>query len=181
MCDGFEACFNASIQMTSATPTAPATTAASPSSLPTHARPDSGPKRSPHPAGAEVRVEIASSGDIVTARLRGRRLALDLGFNGPDITVIATAISEVARNLTDHAGRGLIVLTELREGGRTGLRIVACDEGPGISEPARVADYGRGEGESGLGLPGVRALMDEFELQSTVGSRTTVIMTKWVT
>ena len=127
------------------------------------------------------RVEVRSSSDIITARQRGRVLALELGFSGPDVTLIAAAISEVARNIVEHAERGEIVFTEMRHGGRSGLTIVARDEGPGMLDAERMSDYGRGgrDGTS-VGLPGVRLLMDEFEIESTIGRGTTVTMTKWL-
>lgn len=141
------------------------------------------PPRRDGPAGhvRPYRVEVRSSSDIITARQRGRVLALELGFAGPDVTLIAAAISEVARNIVEHAERGEITFTEMRHGGRSGLTIVARDEGPGMLEADRAADYGRGARDgAGVGLPGVRLLMDEFEIDSTIGRGTTVKMTKWL-
>ena len=133
------------------------------------------------PRREEAQVEIRSTSDIVSARRHGRALALALGFDGPNVTVIATAISEVARNIVDHAEAGVVKMMTIHNGERTGLHVVARDEGPGIFDASRVADYGRtAQGEAGLGLPGVRALMDEFEIESTVGRGTTVRMTKWL-
>lgn len=127
------------------------------------------------------RVEIRSTGDIITARQRGRMLALELGFTGGDVTVIAAAISEVARNIVEHAVAGEIVFAETRDSGRTGLVMIAHDEGPGMHDAERVAEYGRGSREGfAVGLPGVRLLMDDFEIESTIGCGTTVTMTKWL-
>jgi serine/threonine-protein kinase RsbT len=135
------------------------------------------------PAGyvRPYRVEVRSSSDIVSARQRGRVLALELGFSGPDVTLIAAAISEVGRNIMEHAERGEIVFTEVFHGGRAGLTMVARDEGPGMRDAERMSDYGRGGRDgTGVGLPGVRLLMDEFEIESTIGRGTTVTMTKWL-
>lgn len=147
---------------------------------PTIARPTA---RRDGPAGyvRPYRVEVCSSSDIITARQRGRVLALELGFAGPDVTLIAAAISEVARNIVEHAERGEIVFTEVIHGGRSGLTMVARDEGPGMLDAERMSDYGRGGRDgTGVGLPGVRLLMDEFEIESTIGRGTTVTMTKWL-
>lgn len=138
---------------------------------------DSAPGQRPR----NSRVEIRSTGDIVTARQRGRMLALELGFTGGDVTVIAAAISEVARNIVEHAVAGEIIFAETPEPGRTGLVIIARDEGPGILDAERVAEYGRRSRDGlAVGLPGVRLLMDDFEIDSTIGCGTTVTMTKWL-
>lgn len=135
----------------------------------------------PAPHVRPYRVEVRSGSDIIAARQRGRILALEMGFEGPDVTLIAAAISEVARNIVEHAQRGEIVFTETGHGGRSGLTMVAADEGPGMLDAERVADYGRGARDgAGVGLPGVRLLMDEFEIESTIGRGTTVTMTKWL-
>lgn len=129
-----------------------------------------------------VRIAIRSAGDLVLARQRGRMLALGLGFRGGDVTVIAAAISEVARNVVEHAVSGEVCLSETRADGRTGLTVVVTDEGPGMFDAMRAAELGGAErqGGPGLGLPGVRAIMDEFEIDSTLGRGTTVRMTKWL-
>ncbi|MBA4136093.1 MAG: ATP-binding protein [Opitutus sp.] len=124
---------------------------------------------------------MRSTGDIVTARQRGRMLALELGFTGGDVTVIAAAISEVARNIVEHAVAGEIIFAETQAPGRTGLVVIAHDEGPGMLDAERIAEYGRGSREGlAVGLPGVRLLMDDFEIESTIGCGTTVTMTKWL-
>ena len=127
----------------------------------------------------EVRIPIQSDADLVSARAEGRAMAQRLGFPRPDPTLIATAISEVARNIVVHAGCGEIVLRTLQEAQRYGLVVIARDEGPGIrdTDAAVRADYS-GRGGLGLGLPGVRRLMDEFELTSDADG-TTVTMKKW--
>jgi serine/threonine-protein kinase RsbT len=128
----------------------------------------------------EVRVVIATDADLVTARAKGRALAERLGFPRPAPTLIATAISEIARNIVVHAGRGEIVLKPVEERNRYGLVVVATDSGPGLRDPdAALRDQYSGRDGLGLGLPGARRLMDDFELRSDADSGTTVTMTKW--
>lgn len=127
-----------------------------------------------------VRVAIGSDGDLVTARARGRALAVELGFSRTDATLIATAISEIARNIVVHVGHGEIELRPVYEDGRCGLVVVARDRGPGIRDlDAALAHGYAGRGGLGLGLPGARRLMDEFEVTSSPDEGTTVTMTKW--
>jgi len=129
----------------------------------------------------ETRVGISSAADIVTARQRGRALAIHLGFNGSDLTLLATAISEVARNIIDHAERGEVTLAPLIEGNKRGILITARDEGPGIPDVARAMEYGYSTRKGlGVGLPGAKWLMDEFEIDTKVGHGTTVTMKKWL-
>jgi serine/threonine-protein kinase RsbT len=128
----------------------------------------------------EVRVPIAADADLVTARAAGRAMAQRLGFPRPDPTLIATAISEIARNIVVHAGRGEIVLAPLDEPERYGLVVIATDEGPGIRDvEAALRDDYSGRGGLGLGMPGARRLMDDFEVTSDPDRGTTVTMTKW--
>jgi serine/threonine-protein kinase RsbT len=128
----------------------------------------------------EVRVPITTDADLVAARAEGRAMAERLGFPRPDPTLIATAISEVARNIVVHVGRGEIVLKPFEDAGRYGLVVIARDEGPDISDvEAAVRDDYSARGGLGLGLPGARRLMDAFEIESSADSGTTVTMTKW--
>ena len=127
-----------------------------------------------------IRIAIERDGDVVSARQTGRALAADIGFRGTDLTLIATAISEVARNIVVYADRGEISLSEADTGGRRGIVVVARDKGPGIADIERAMRDGYSTGNSlGLGLPGARRLMDDFEIMSTVGQGTTVTMRKW--
>jgi serine/threonine-protein kinase RsbT len=129
----------------------------------------------------EIRVPIGSDVDTVAARQRGRALAQELGFSSSDAVRIATAISEVARNIFNYAKHGEIVLEALHEGGRVGVLVVAHDQGPGISDIERAMQDGYStSGGLGLGLPGAKRLMDEFEVVSQVGVGTTVTMKKWL-
>jgi serine/threonine-protein kinase RsbT len=127
----------------------------------------------------EVRVSIESDADLVSARAEGRAMAERLGFPRPDPTLIATAISEVARNIVVHVGRGEIVLRPLDEDRRYGLLVIARDQGPGIRDvDGALRTEFSGRGGLGLGLPGARRLMDEFEIESDADG-TTVSMKKW--
>ena len=128
----------------------------------------------------EVRVPIDSDADLVAARAEGRALAERLGFPRPDPTLIATAISEVGRNIVVHVGRGEIVLRPFEEANRYGLVVIARDEGPGVRDVEAVLrdDYS-GRGGLGLGLPGARRLMDDFRIESDAETGTTVTMMKW--
>ena len=130
---------------------------------------------------AETRVAIEHEGDIVLARQKGRELAAASGLSRTEQTLIATAISEVARNIVVYATRGEVVVGLVEHRGRRGLMVVARDEGPGIANPELAMREGYSTANSlGMGLPGARRLMDEFELESTVGKGTTVTMKKWV-
>jgi serine/threonine-protein kinase RsbT len=130
--------------------------------------------------GAEVVVDVNESHDIVTARQAGHRLAGELGFSLTDVTMIVTAISEIARNITSYAGRGTIrVSVDTREG-RPALIVRATDEGPGIADVERALEEGYSTGHGlGLGLPGARRLMDRLIVDSSPGRGTTVEMWKW--
>jgi serine/threonine-protein kinase RsbT len=129
---------------------------------------------------SEVCVRIGSSADIVAARQRGRELAEAIGFTPSGMTLVATAISEIARNIIDYADSGEVLITPVRNGTKQGLKIVATDRGPGIADVARVMRDGYSTGDGlGIGLPGTKRLMDEFEITSTLGKGTIVTMKKW--
>lgn len=129
----------------------------------------------------EVHTPIRSTVDIVTARQRGRTSATALGFSGADVTLIAAAISEVTRNIVDHAKEGDVSIQVVVRDGRRGLQIVARDQGPGIPDVAQAMKYGYSTRRGiGMGLPGAKWLMDEFDISSVVGRGTTVTMTKWL-
>lgn len=125
-------------------------------------------------------VLIRADADIVIARQKGRALAAELGFSSTDQAIIATAISELARNMVEHAHDGEIVLDAPEKGRQRGVRVVARDQGPGIPDVEQALKDGFSTGKGlGLGLPGTRRLMDEFEIVSRVGVGTTVTATKW--
>ena len=129
---------------------------------------------------SEVRVAIQREADIVLARQAGRQLAAQLGFSSTDQTLIATAISEVARNIVVYANEGEIVLMRAEDGPRVGIVVQAVDRGPGIdNKDLAMRDGYSTKNSLGLGLPGARRLMDDFALESEVGHGTTVTMKKW--
>jgi serine/threonine-protein kinase RsbT len=126
-------------------------------------------------------VELSHEVDIVVARQRVREFAQTLGFRESDLTMIATAASEMARNVIRYAERGALTVGSLEREGRLGLVVVAEDEGPGIDDAeAALRDDCSTGGTLGLGLPGVKRLMDEFEVHSQRGVGTAVTATKWV-
>jgi serine/threonine-protein kinase RsbT len=128
----------------------------------------------------EVRVPIVHEGDVVTARQGGRKMAQTSGLSGIDVTLVATAISEVARNILSYAGEGE-VLMRVDPNGRPALVVVANDRGPGIANIDLAMQDGYSTGRSlGMGLPGARRLMDEFEVVSEVGFGTRITMRKWL-
>ena len=128
----------------------------------------------------ELRIPVTADVDVVTARQRGRELAAQAGFSSGDQTVIAAAISEIARNILNYAKRGEILLSVVTNGDRQGVIVVARDQGPGIPDVQRALEDGYStSGGLGLGLPGARRLMDDFDVTSGVGKGTTVTMKKW--
>ncbi len=128
----------------------------------------------------ELRVAIKSDQDIVLARQKGRAMAIELGFSSGEATLIATTISELARNIISYAGEGQILLKAMQGTKRPGLSVTAADEGPGIADIQQAMRDGFStSGSLGIGLPGVRRLMDEFEITSQPNRGTTVTVKKW--
>ena len=128
----------------------------------------------------EITVGIQSDQDIVLARQKGRAMASDFGFSSGDATLIATAISELARNIVSYAGKGQISIATFDGANRKGIAIVASDNGPGISDISQALRDGFStSGSLGMGLPGVRRIMDEFAISSRPGRGTTVVVKKW--
>jgi len=131
--------------------------------------------------GSELSVPIEHEADIVAARQKSRELAASVGFSSTDQTIIALAVSEIARNIVSYAQRGEIGFTVHAGAGRRGLEIVARDQGPGIQNIDLAMRDGYSTARSlGMGLPGARRVMDEFEIASTVGQGTVVTMRKWL-
>jgi serine/threonine-protein kinase RsbT len=128
----------------------------------------------------EIRVAIRTDADVVTARQEARTMGAALGFSSTDLTLLATAISEIARNITTYAGEGVVALRVRRDGARHGIEVEATDDGPGIAnvELAMQDGYTTGNG-LGLGLPGTRRLVDDFELDTAPGAGTRIRMVKW--
>lgn len=132
-------------------------------------------------AAIETRIPIGSDLDIIRARQIGRAEATRLGFSSTDLTLVATAISELARNIVMYAGTGEIILRLVRTAEKRGIVVIAQDRGPGIADVEQALQDGYSTSRSlGLGLPGVRRLMDEFEVESQVGEGTTVTVRKWI-
>ncbi|WNB91873.1 anti-sigma regulatory factor [Bacillus sp. NEB1478] len=126
-------------------------------------------------------VEVRNEWDIVSARQLGRNMAKELGFGNVDQARITTAISELARNIYLYAGKGKICIEPIDQLGKKGLRIIAIDNGPGIREIRKVMQDGyTTSGGLGAGLPGVKRLMDEFSIESTIDVGTEISATKWL-
>jgi serine/threonine-protein kinase RsbT len=130
-------------------------------------------------AGGETTMLIASELDIVAARQQGRTYVLELGFSSPEATLVATAISELARNIVLYAKEGEIVLKPLERNGTPGILIIARDDGPGISEVRRAAIDAPGDNGGVMGLRAMKRLVDEFEIESRAGQGTRVAVKKW--
>lgn len=129
----------------------------------------------------DIVVDIHNPDDIVAARKAGHDLALYLGFTLTDVTMIATAISEIARNITSYAGRGAVRVGVDDREGRKALVVRAEDDGPGIADIERALEDGYSTGRGlGMGLPGARRLMDRLVVESARGRGTVIEMWKWV-
>lgn len=129
----------------------------------------------------DVVVAINNPDDIVAARKAGHQLALELGFSLTDVTMISTAISEIARNITSYAGRGAVRVWVAQRDGRKALVVRAEDDGPGIADIERAMEDGYSTGRGlGMGLPGSRRLMDRLIVESALGKGTVIEMWKWV-
>ncbi|GBG35975.1 anti-sigma regulatory factor [Mycobacterium montefiorense] len=129
----------------------------------------------------DIVVVINNPDDIVEARKAGHQLALELGFSLTDVTMIATAISEIARNITSYAGRGTVRVAVTERDGREALVVRAEDDGPGIADIERAMEDGYSTGRGlGMGLPGSRRLMDRLIVESALGKGTVIEMWKWV-
>jgi serine/threonine-protein kinase RsbT len=126
-------------------------------------------------------ISIDCEDDIVTAREQVRAMATTLGFSRTDRVRLATAVSELANNIVLYARSGVVLMRPARNPQRDGITIVARDEGPGIESPALALRDGYStSGRLGVGLPGVKRMMDEFRVHSHPGSGTTITVTKWL-
>lgn len=126
-------------------------------------------------------ISISSERDTIVARQRGRELARSVGFNLVDQTRIAIGISELSRNILLYARQGKIELETVRIAGSLGIEVRAIDEGPGIPDlnMAMVDGFSTSDG-LGMGLPGTKRLMDDFRIDTAVGSGTKVTIRKWL-
>jgi serine/threonine-protein kinase RsbT len=130
--------------------------------------------------GTDLCIPIRADGDILAARQAGRSIASSLSFSPSDLTVIAAAISEVARNILVYALQGEVQLAVTEQNGRRGVTVIARDDGPGIADVTLALQDGFStSGSLGLGLPGARRLMDDFAIQSEMGRGTVITMRKW--
>lgn len=128
----------------------------------------------------EIRIPITSDTDIIAARQEGKALGSSLGFSSSELTLIATAISELARNIITYARQGTIKVSIVTGASQSGLQVIAEDNGPGIPDISLAMQDGYSSSRSlGMGLPGAKRLMDEFEIDSEVGRGTTIRMIKW--
>jgi serine/threonine-protein kinase RsbT len=129
----------------------------------------------------QTHVDIHSEWGIVAARQAGRKLAGEIGFGSVDQARITTAISELARNIYLYANKGQIKIEEVTSSGKRGIKVIAIDEGPGIKDLRRVMEDGfTTSGGLGAGLPGVKRLMDEFNIDSELKSGTSIMTIKWL-
>lgn len=127
------------------------------------------------------RQPVSSDTDVVGARQNGRAIAAKVGFGRADQALIATAISELARNIVNYALRGEIDIAKVMRGSMVGVQVIARDYGPGIADIEAAMTDGFSTGNSlGLGLPGTKRIVDEFDIQSTPGRGVTVKIVKWL-
>jgi serine/threonine-protein kinase RsbT len=125
-------------------------------------------------------LELRSAADVVQARHVSRRWAVEFGFTLVEQTKIVTAVSELARNTVEYGKGGTMTMEVLAENARTGLRLTFEDRGPGIADVDRAMQDGFTSGGGlGLGLGGAKRLMSEFEIRSTPGQGTTIVVTRW--
>ena len=123
---------------------------------------------------------IWSDGDTVVAALAVREMAKQLGMSGPATAALATAVSELATNVIKYARRGRIALRAVKRMSQPGIEAIVEDSGPGIPDLEEAMEDHRSTGGTlGLGLPGTRRLVDEFEIRSELGRGTRVRVVKW--
>ncbi len=129
----------------------------------------------------ETRIWITSEASITQAVLAAKKFSVQVGFKDYQASMIASAVSELARNIEKYARRGEIVLRRVSQSYATGIEIIAQDEGPGIANPEEaMKDHYSSSGTLGLGLPGVKRLMDEFDLKTEVERGTVITVRKWL-
>jgi serine/threonine-protein kinase RsbT len=126
----------------------------------------------------EMKIDVED--DVILVRRRVRELAQACRFSVFACSAITTAASELARNVWVHAGRGVAIIEKLGEDQRLGVRLLFQDDGPGIAELDRALAGGYSTAKSmGLGLSGSKRLVDEFNIETTVGLGTKITLTKW--
>lgn len=128
-----------------------------------------------------MRTEIKSDEDIISSRAAAKDLAKEIGFGIVDQTKIATAISELTRNVVKYAGEGVVVVLTITDRDRKGVEVICEDRGPGIEDVEKAMQRGFTTSQGlGLGLAGAKKLMDEFEVTSKKGKGTRVVARKWL-
>jgi len=128
----------------------------------------------------EHRIAIVDERSVIRSVLLARKFAVSIGFDANVVAMVTTSVSELARNIVKYANRGELILREVQRRDRPGIEIEARDNGPGIEDIAQaMTDSMSTGGTLGLGLPGVRRMMDEFEINSTPGDGTQVVVRKW--
>lgn len=128
-----------------------------------------------------VRLQIRSEPDAMRPVMEATRRARQIGFGPQEAQAISTAVSELARNILKYASTGEVIIEETQSGRRKGLQITARDRGPGIADvESAMRDHFSSGGTLGLGLPGVKRMMDEFEIDSAPGRGTRVVIRKWL-
>jgi len=131
-------------------------------------------------SSSQKRVQIIHEPDVTRALLEARMFAKVMDFSDVETQMIATAVSELARNIIKYADRGEVIIDRIEKGYEVGIEVVAHDKGPGIADVEQaISDNFSSSGTLGLGLPGVKRMMDEFEIHSTVGQGTKVLIRKW--
>lgn len=129
----------------------------------------------------EYRVSINEDVDVTRAVMQVRRSAAEIGFDSSRVAMLATAASELARNILKYAESGTLIVRDVDDGSRIGIEVEAVDLGPGIDDiDNAMRDHVSAAGTLGLGLPGVKRLTDEFEIRSAPGQGTTVTARKWL-
>ncbi|WP_121611223.1 anti-sigma regulatory factor [Mesobacillus foraminis] len=126
-------------------------------------------------------IDIRNEQDISAVRNFGRKAAKETGFGPVDQSRIITVVSELARNIYKYAGQGSITLLPLIDGAKKGLSIIAKDNGQGIEDIDNAMEQGFStSGSLGAGLPAVKRMVDEFQIQSEKGQGTCIKATKWI-
>ena len=129
----------------------------------------------------KIEIHIRKESDLMRAVLQAGQSAAALGFSETASCMVATAVSELSRNILVYAGVGQVYFNEINDNGAKGIEVIARDQGPGIEDiDAAMQEHFSTGGSLGLGLPGVRRLMDEFEIGASPGRGTWIKVKKWI-